>query len=169
MDDFFWNICYSYEIFSSRIQDWSDWRSAGGVDLADWETWQAGPRLYYAPNNLHATLDTDSHSKNKNRLIKHWALNFLFLNGKWSVLHLDPDPRIRMIASFGCTLHLLNPDWSDARQPGPRILRKLQIFQMRPTSDPCIANMEEFSKYQARNLYKRSVNMINKGVGHSQE
>lgn len=37
-------------------------------------------------------------------------------------------------------------------EPGPRIQRKLQIFQMRSTSDPGKANMEEFSKYQARNL-----------------
>ena len=67
---------YSYSLPKYRIRKMSrlrsDWRSAGGVDVADWEPWQVSPRLYYAPNNLHATLDT-------NRLIKHWASKFLFI------------------------------------------------------------------------------------------
>ena len=42
-----------------------DWRSGRGVGGADWR-WQAGPRLYYAPNNLHGTLDTDSQSHQDN-------------------------------------------------------------------------------------------------------
>ena len=35
----------------------------GGRGVGDWcwlGPWQPGPRLYYAPNNLHGTLDTDS-------------------------------------------------------------------------------------------------------------
>ena len=41
------------------------WRSGRGVGGADWR-WQPGPRLYYAPNNLHGTLDTDSQSPQDN-------------------------------------------------------------------------------------------------------
>ena len=79
---------------------------------------------------LHWT--PDSHPKNTNRLIKHWGWNFLFLNGKWSVLHLDPAPRIRMIASFGCTLHLLKPDWSDALWSGPGFKESYRSFKSAP-------------------------------------
>ena len=76
-------------------------------------------------------------------LISWWQVE-RFASWSWSEnpddcklwLHA-PSPETRLVR---CTLS------------GPRIQRKLQIFQMRPTSDPCIANMEELSKYQARNI-----------------